>query len=97
LILPVALLALGGVAAACIADNWRPLNPAAIALPWLTVPPFLLIAGSYVKPVYVERYVEFCLPALAILVAAGLVGLTRALAGMALSRAPPARGPAAPG
>src|SRR5450755_780286 len=88
LILPVALLALGGVAAACIADNWRPLNPAAIALPWLTVPPFLLIAGSYVKPVYVERYVEFCLPALAILVAAGLVGLTRAMAGMPLSRRP---------
>jgi mannosyltransferase len=95
LILPVALLALGGVAAACIADNWRPLNPAAIALPWLTVPPFLLIAGSYVKPVYVERYVEFCLPALAILVAAGLVGLTRAMAGMPLSRLRPTWAPSA--
>jgi mannosyltransferase len=95
LILPVALLALGGVAAACITDNWRPLNPAAIALPWLTVPPFLLIAGSYVKPVYVERYVEFCLPALAILVAAGLVGLTRAMAGMPLSRLRPTWAPSA--
>jgi mannosyltransferase len=95
LILPVALLALAGVAAACVADNWRPLNPAAIALPWLTVPPFLLIAGSYVKPVYVERYVEFCLPALAILVAAGLVGLIRAVAdspwrGLRLTWAPSA-------
>ena len=63
--LPFALLALAGIVAACLADNWRPLNPAAVALPWLAVPPFLLIAGSYIKPVYVERYVEFCLPALA--------------------------------
>ena len=77
LVLPFALLALAGIAAACLADNWRPLNPAAVALPWLVVPPFLLIAGSYIKPVYVERYVEFCLPALAILVGAGLVGLVR--------------------
>jgi mannosyltransferase len=86
LVVPVALLALAGVTAACLADSWRPLNPAAMALPWLTVPPFLLIAGSYVKPVYVERYVEFCLPALAILVAAGLVGLIRFAAGTELGR-----------
>jgi len=82
LVLPFALLALAGIAAACLADNWRPLNPAAIALPWLVVPPFLLIGGSFIKPVYVERYVEFCLPALAILVGAALVGLVR-LAGLA--------------
>ncbi len=95
LILPVALLALAGVAVACLADNWRPLNPAAIALPWLTVPPFLLIAGSFAKPVYVERYVEFCLPALAILVAAGLVGLTRAVASRPVNRLRPAWAPSA--
>jgi mannosyltransferase len=86
LVVPFALLALAGVTAARLADSWRPLNPAAVALPWLTVPPFLLIAGSYVKPVYVERYVEFCLPALAILVAAGLVGLIRFAAGTRLGR-----------
>jgi mannosyltransferase len=86
LILPVALLVLAGIAVACLTDNWRPLNPVAIALPWLTVPPFLLIAGSLVKPVYIERYIEFCLPALAILVAAGLVGLARTMAGTALGR-----------
>jgi mannosyltransferase len=85
LVLPFVLLVLAGVAAACLADNWRPLNPAAIALPWLVVPPFLLIGGSYFKPVYVERYVEFCLPALAILVAAGLVGLVRLAASQRLS------------
>jgi len=77
LLAPFALLALAGLVAACIADDWRPLNPAAIALPWLVVPPFLLIAVSYVKPVYYERYVEFCLPALAILVGAGLAGIVR--------------------
>jgi mannosyltransferase len=77
LILPFALLALAGLAAACLADDWRPLNPAAVALPWLVVPPFLLIAASFVKPVYFVRYVEFCLPALAILTGAGLAGLVR--------------------
>jgi len=77
LIVVFGLLALGGVAACCLADDWRPLNPAAIALPWLVVPPFLLLAVSFVDPVYDQRYVEFCLPALAILVASGLVGLVR--------------------
>ena len=75
LIIPFALLALAGLVAACLADNWRPLNPAAVALPWLAVPPVVLIAASFVKPLYYVRYVEFCLPALAILAGAGLVGL----------------------
>jgi mannosyltransferase len=77
LIVPFALLALAGLFAAWRADGWRPLNPAAIALPWLVVPPFVLIATSFVKPVYYVRYVEFCLPALAILAGAGLTGLIR--------------------
>jgi mannosyltransferase len=77
LIAPFALLALVGLFAAWRADGWRPLNPAAIALPWLVVPPFVLIATSFVKPVYYVRYVEFCLPALAILAGAGLTGLIR--------------------
>jgi len=77
LIAPFALLALGGLLAAWLADHWRPLNPAAIALPWLVVPPFVLIAVSFVKPVYYVRYIEFCLPALAILAGAGLTALVR--------------------
>jgi mannosyltransferase len=77
LIAPFALLALGGLLAAWLADHWRPLNPAAIALPWLVVPPFVLVAVSFVKPVYYVRYIEFCLPALAILAGAGLTGLIR--------------------
>jgi len=86
LIIPFALLALAGLVAACLADDWRPLNPAAIALPWLVVPPVLLIAVSFVKPVYYVRYVEFCLPALSILAGAGLVGLIRFAAGTPLAR-----------
>ena len=86
LVVPFALLALAGLAAGCLADNWRPLNPAAIALPWLVVPPFLLIAVSYVKPVYYERYVEFCLPALAILVGAGLAAIVRLASAAPLRR-----------
>src|SRR6266568_3667224 len=86
LIIPFALLALAGLATACLADDWRPLNPAAIALPWLVVPPLLLIAASFVKPVYYVRYVEFCLPALSILAGAGLAGLIRFTAGAPLGR-----------
>ena len=89
LILPFALLALGGLIAVCLADDWRPLNPGAIALPWLVVPPFLLVAASFVKPVYYVRYVEFCLPALAILAGAGLTGLIRLAAATPLGRPRP--------
>jgi mannosyltransferase len=84
LIVPVALLAVGGVAAGVLAG--RRLSPAAIALPWLVVPPVILIVVSMVKPVYSQRYVEFCLPALAILVAAGITGLARLLATTPLVR-----------
>ena len=87
LIVPFALLALGGLLAAWLADHWRPLNPAAIALPWLVVPPFVLVAVSFVKPVYYVRYIEFCLPALAILAGAGLTGLIRLAAVTPLRRA----------
>jgi mannosyltransferase len=89
LIGPLALLAVAGVLAALFSeqrlDGWR-LSPAAIALPWLLVPPGILLAVSQVKPVYSQRYIEFTLPALAILVAAGLVGLARLVATTSLGR-----------
>src|SRR5690348_12977650 len=90
LVLPLALLALGGLAAAWLGDGWRPLNPAAVALPWLVMPSFLLMAASFVKPVYYVRYVEFCLPALAIVAGAGLTGLIRLAARTPLARLGPA-------
>lgn len=46
-----------------------------LVLPWLLAPPLLLMVVSWVAmPVYTQRYVVYCLPALAL--AAGL-GLTR--------------------
>ncbi|HVB45984.1 MAG TPA: glycosyltransferase family 39 protein [Streptosporangiaceae bacterium] len=47
-----------------------------VALPWLVLPPAVLLTISLVDPIYVERYVLFCLPALSLLAAAGLVWLT---------------------
>jgi len=46
-----------------------------LALPWLLLPPLLLVALSEIKPVYSFRYLAFCLPAVALLVGAGLAAL----------------------
>ena len=61
----------------------RSLSPATVALPWLVAPPAILLAVSTTHPVYDQRYVEFCLPALAICTASGISWLGR-LAAMAL-------------
>jgi mannosyltransferase len=53
------------------------LNVLRLSVPWLLLPPVLLIAASEIKPVYVPRYVVFCLPALALLAGAGLAALGR--------------------
>lgn len=92
-LVPVAAgLAILGCAAGLGLRRARELNLATVALPWLVLPPVLLIVVSFAKPVYVERYVLFCLPALALLVAGGLVWLTvlarRILAGRGLGRRP---------
>jgi mannosyltransferase len=44
---------------------------------WLFLPPVLLFAVSEIKPVYLYRYVVFCLPALALATGAGLAALGR--------------------
>jgi mannosyltransferase len=81
---PVFVLAAIGVVASLIA--WRrALSPATVALPWLVAPPAILLAVSTSHPVYDERYVEFCLPALAICVAFGITWLWRAIAIAAVS------------
>jgi mannosyltransferase len=79
---PVFGLAAFGVAADAI--TWRrgrpSVTPGSVALPWLVLPPALLLVASQVHPVYDGRYVEYCLPALAILVAWGLTWLARLVA-----------------
>jgi mannosyltransferase len=78
-LIPVVLaIALCGIAAG--APRWRELTVATVALPWLVLPPLILLAVSVVKPVYVERYVAFCQPALALLGAAGLARMARMIA-----------------
>jgi mannosyltransferase len=50
-----------------------------LALPWLVAPPVLLLAAAELAiPVYTQRYVAFCLPALALPVGVGLAGITLA-------------------
>ncbi len=73
----VGIIAVGGILA-----GWRSCRPgqpalAVVALPWLVLPPVILILASQVHPAYVERYVILCIPALALLGAAGLAGLAR--------------------
>ncbi len=88
----VTVLVLAGILA-----GWRSRRPGqltltGVALPWLALPPLILLLVSRVHPVYVERYVVFCLPALALLCAAGLAGLAR-LAAATLAAATPAGRP----
>jgi mannosyltransferase len=50
-----------------------------LALPWLLVPPVLLLSAAEVAmPVYVQRYVAYSLPALALPVGVGLAGIALA-------------------
>jgi mannosyltransferase len=73
----LAVLALCGVASGLGDGRLREITVVTVALPWLVLPPTMLLAASLVKPVYVERYVVFCQPALALLCAAGLAWLAR--------------------
>jgi mannosyltransferase len=50
-----------------------------VALPWLLFPPAILLIAAEFKPVYEFMYVEYCLPAVALLVGAGLAALSRPL------------------
>jgi mannosyltransferase len=88
LIAPVFALAVGGVLAGLIVDrSRRPLTPGVVAFPWMVLPPAILIGVSEVRPIYDERYVEFCLPALAILVAWGIAWIVRLAAATPLRNA----------
>ncbi len=85
--MPVALAVIlaSGLAAsaltgrAALRAGW-PLMLPALAVPWLVVPPALLILVSRFIPLYTFRYVVFCLPAGALLGGAGLAAVGRAIA-----------------
>jgi mannosyltransferase len=69
-------------------DAWAGRPDAALTsltLPWLVLPPAILLAVSLVAHVYTIPYVTFCLPALALLAGAGLAALARPLRYAALA------------
>ncbi len=49
----------------------------ALALPWLALPPAVLLIGSAIHPLYSYRYIAFCIPALALLAGTALAALGR--------------------
>jgi mannosyltransferase len=72
----VAASALAGRAA--LRAGWPPLL-LTLAVPWLVLPPALLLAASQITPLYTLRYVVFCGPAGALLAGAGLAAAGRAV------------------
>ncbi len=54
--------------------NWPGSLPA-LCLPWLILPPAILLVASVITPVYTLRYVLLCIPAVALLAGAGLASL----------------------
>jgi mannosyltransferase len=49
----------------------------ALCLPWLVLPPAILLTASLGHPVYTFRYIVFCIPAAALLIGPALVALRR--------------------
>jgi len=55
----------------------------AIALAWVVIPTAILLAGNaWIAPMYNMRYAAFCLPGVAIAIAAGIVQLSRFARGL---------------
>jgi mannosyltransferase len=58
------------------APEWLTTLPG-LTLPWLILPPAILLIGSAVTPVYNFRYILFCVPAAVLLGGAGIAALGR--------------------
>jgi mannosyltransferase len=63
--------------------NW-PRRLADVSLPWLIVPPLVLLAVSLVQPVYTSRYILICIPALALIAGAAVASYGRIAGAIAL-------------
>jgi mannosyltransferase len=72
LIAPLGALIVIAVGARIAATRGRPLAIVDVALPWLLLPPAILLGISQIHPLYNFRYVVYCLPAVALLAADGL-------------------------
>jgi mannosyltransferase len=56
--------------------HW-PAGLLSMALPWLLLPPAILLTASVIHPVYIFRYIVYCIPAAALLIGAALAALGR--------------------
>jgi mannosyltransferase len=87
-------IAAGGILACAVAFCARrgpeplavawPRGLTALAIPWLVLPPAILLAVSPVMPIYAVRYVMICTPAVALLLGTGLAALGRSAGALAL-------------
>src|SRR5215470_758246 len=57
---------------------------AQLSLPWLIVPPLVLLVASTVQPVYTSRYILICIPALAIVGGSAVASYSRIAGAIAL-------------
>jgi mannosyltransferase len=57
---------------------------AQLSLPWLIVPPLLLLAASTVQPVYTSRYILLCIPAIALIGGAAIASYGKIIGTIAL-------------
>jgi mannosyltransferase len=76
----VVLAVAGGIVVSALLGRERlraswPGSLPALCLPWLVVPPVILLVGSLITPLYTFRYVLLCIPAIALLAGAGLASL----------------------
>ena len=75
---------MSGPAGRPLRAGWPP-ELLALCIPWLLLPPAVLIGVSYASPVYTFRYILFCAPAAALLAGAGLAALNWRPGGVAAS------------
>jgi mannosyltransferase len=64
--------------------NW-PAGLVQLGVPWLVLPPALLLTASLITPLYTFRYILFCVPAVALLGGAALAALGRTAGIVALT------------
>ncbi len=62
-----------------------PWRLAELSLPWLVVPPVILLVASTVQPVYTSRYILICVPALALIGGAAVASYGRIAGAIALA------------
>jgi mannosyltransferase len=71
------------ISGALIGREWRhthwPQSVVTLALPWLVLPPAVLLIVSVFDPIYTFRYIACCIPALALLAGTALAALGRVI------------------